>query len=70
MSEPELYSPNALERYKEDIGGSYIYDVYNKDDAYQPEVNKEDGGLKYINTLFCRFDNRLAHKELKYYWEE
>lgn len=82
ISEPELYSEDELERYKESKEGSFVYDVYdayrkdweqrgfNVECSNQPRLNGEEHKRQiYINAPYAHFDNYLAHKELKYYNE-
>lgn len=71
ISKPEIYSEQAKESYAKCEGGSYIYDIYYRQNAsYQPSVNLTEGAMLYGDTTFAKFDNYMVNKELKYYDEE
>ena len=71
ISKPEIYSEQAKESYAKCEGGSYINDIYYRQEtSYQPSINLADGAQSYGNTVFAKFDNYMVNTELKYYDEE
>ncbi len=71
ISKPAIYSEQAKESYAICKGGSYINDIYYRQEtSYQPSINLAEGAQSYGDTVFAKFDNYMVNMELKYYDEE